>query len=407
MANEDLAPKLGIKIAGTEFGEAAIEYVTACTVSLALDKADQITLQIANPIKDEVGKARSSELVFTDSLAFMPGNVVEVFMGYGNKADTFIAAGIVRKHMPVFPGSGMPTLTIQALDGSCVMMDGSDILNATAARVMAQSDTGGFTLSEMAKVVISEYGIGVDGVEDVDTEPAVPTVKKAGMSDYAFVKGIANLVGFEFYVYWDPDAGSWEARWQAPTPDDEYKSVFTWGPDFASAGEGGVLIEFAPEFAVQGASTDVELYYFDRDTKTWEQVVYPETQNEAGKQEFEWAGDETTVDADLAEASDPETGMGLRIKASGFSVEVVPTQNFGSQEEALAWAEAWWKARQSMLIQGRGRTIGFPNMRPGQVHTFNGLGAGLSGDWYIVEVEHQFKRGSGYICDFFARKVIP
>ena len=39
--------------------------------------------------------------------------------------------------------------------------------------------------------------------------------------------------------------------------------------------------------------------------------------------------------------------------------EVIPNANFGSSEEAFKWAEAWWKARQALLIQGRGTIVGW------------------------------------------------
>lgn len=405
MAFDDLAPKVGIVINDTEWGESALDYVSAVQVDLALDKADLITLRVENPVLDVPGQKRTSDLVFTNSLAFMPGNIIEVYFGYGGKADTFCAAGIIKKWMPHFPRKGVPSITVKALDGSCLMMDGAGVINCMAAR---RFDTG-TTISDMATIAVGDYGFGVADMEFTDQEPAVVTIKKAGMNDYAFVRGLANLVGFEFFVDWSPDAKQWVAHWRAPLVDDANKRTFTWGPDFADIGEGGILLDFTPEFATQGAATDIEVYYFDRDSKTWEKVIYPEKEPDHGseKASFRWSGDAATVEADLAEVSDASTGRGLMIKASGIAVEVVPNANFNSAEEAFKWAEAWWDARQSLLLQGRGSIIGYPELRPGQVHTFQGIGAGLNGDWYIHECQHIFKKGAAYECKFVARKVVP
>ena len=282
--------------------------------------------------------------------------------------------------------------------------DDTDEVVATRARTFDE----GFTLTDMVQSIFLEYEFdALTHVDEVVAEPAVLTVKKSGMKDYTFVKGLANLVGKDFFVVWDPDAQQWVAHWEDPFVDTTDPKLFVWGPDF-EAGEGdGNLMDFQPQFAIQSNSSDVELYFLDRDTKTWEQVVYPEEGKSDDKQEFKWSGDDTTVEAELQAVTDGLTARTLRIKAGGTSIEILPAQGFRSAEEALDFAKAWWQARQNLLIQGTGTIVGYPKLRPGQVHELGGLGLGLSGDWYFAEVTHQYRQGEGYINTFLARKVIP
>ncbi len=199
-------------------------------------------------------------------------------------------------------------------------------------------------------------------------------------------------------------------NWAPPSiQQDVPKRTFTWGPD-AIQSDSEVLISFSPEFAIQNATTDVELFYFDRDTLTWEKIVFPpedpEQQQSSSEPELEWQGDDATVEDELAQTSTPTGGQGLRIRAGGIAVEVIPTQNFDSAEEAYAWAEGWWRARQRHLITGRGRIYGDGSIAPGQVHELLGLGGGLSGDWYFTEVKHRYSASDGYYIDFTARRIL-
>lgn len=401
---DDLSPQIAVRISGIDLRLNALEFVQSVKVEQAKDKADLVTIVLANPFRDKIGERRTSELLWTESLAFQPGNVVEVFLSYGNSEPELVGAGIIRRWMPNFPRTGVPTITIKAFDGSCLMMDGTDEVVATRAR----SYDAGVSLTDMVLNVFQDYGIRGDiHVEPVNAEPAVPTAKKSGMKDYTFVRGLANLVGHDFYVDWDLDHRQWIGHWEVPFVNTGAKRRFVWGPDFADGDGDGILLDFSPEFTIQGASTDVEAYYLDRDTKTWEQIIYPEEGPSEDKQEYRWAGDDTTVEADLQAMGNSFSGRSIRVKAGGTSVEVLPANGFQSAEEALSFARDWWKARAALLIQGGGTLVGWPKLRPGQLHEFGGLGPGLSGPWYIAECTHEWSRGGAYFNRVLARKIIP
>lgn len=396
-----LAPQIVVAVNGTVLNT----FVSSCTVDRSLDSSTLISLIIANGYVDTPRKARTSELLFTDSLALMPGNVVEVYLGYGGSELEPVGAGIIKKWLPNFPQDQMPTLQLKCFDALSEMMDGNDDVEAMAARRF-EDDT---SLVVIARQIFNDYGFDISNVADeVTATVSIPSHKKVGTSDYQFVRGIANTIGWEFFVEWDFQKKKWLVFFRPPQPNTEAQQTFTWGPDFAKASFGGNLLHFRPQLVVQGQSTDVEVFYFDRGSKTWEKIVYPETRS-SKKKEFEWKGDDTTIEADLQAVGDANSGRGLRIQAGGVSVEVVPATGFRSSEEATQFAKNWWKARQEYLISGAGATIGYPKMQPGQVHILNGLGKGLSGNWYISETRHIFTADGDamYTTSFVARKVIP
>lgn len=379
-------------------------FVLSCDVERSLDKATMISLSVANPIIDIAGKPRSSDLLFTDSLALMPGNVIEVFMGYGQDL-SFVGAGVISTWMPNFPQNDKPTIELRCFDALKWMMDGNDDVESMKARKFEQ-DT---SLVDIALQIFNDYGFGVSNV-DTTTSLAtlsVPAQKKLGMSDYQFVRGIANTIGWDFYVEWDVVGKKWDVFFRPPFVDDSAEQTFTWGPDFEFSQIGGLLLEFFPEFTTNSQSTDIEVFYFDRGSKTWERIRYPEEQSNE-KKEFEWKGDDTTIEEDLQAVGDANSGRGIRIQADGVSVEVVPATGFKSSEEAQKFAERWWKARQSELIAGQGKVVGYAPLAPGQRHELQGLGKGLSGKWYFSETSHHFRsEGERFTCGFHARKVIP
>lgn len=401
-----LRPRFEIAINGNRFDDRLLSFIQGVDVQLANDKADLITLTVANPVKDVPGEKRSGGLLWNDSLVFMPGGVVEVFMGYDNDEPEFVGAGIIRKQNSRFPRAALPTMIVKALDATVLMIDGDDSVDAKSARTFGS----GSTFPEVANSICNEYGFNTTNI-DTDTEVAevahaIP--KKAGTSDYVFVMGMALALGWDFTIKWNHEVGGrWDAHFKPPVADDSQKKVFTW-----LGTEGGNLLDAEFQFSVQDNSTDVEVYYYDRGAKVWERVIWPKERGSDTKT-WEWKGDSTTESDDLkavtslANLAGPNDSRGIRIQSSGVSLEVIPATGFQSAEDAIAFARAWWRARQNLILQGTGAIVGWPGMKPGQVHTFNGLGAALSGDWYVRECGHRMSTGAPYETSLFINKVIP
>lgn len=385
--------------------------IQSVSVETALDKEDLITIVVLNPFVGTTGgEARSSALRFTEASAFITGQEVEVRFVQGGE-EVSLARGFIQEWLPVFPQSGLPTLTIKAFGAGILMMDGTPSVNAQDARVFEE----GLSLSDIVQTIASDYGFETD-IEILFNLPERPLIKKAGLSDYNFVRGLANLVGHDFFIKWSQDRGRYVLTWKEGALDDGFSTSFVWGPDYRDGSGGLPLLSFEPSFAVNGTSTNVEVFYYDQDGGVWEKIVYPPKTDRSGTEEsseLEWVGDPitgqnikpTTIEEDLAEVGGSDTARGLRIKAGGLAVEVVPAQGLKTAEDAIKFAESWWRQRQKSLLLGKGRIWGSNKVRAGQVHELNGLGSGLSGDWFFSEVNHDYSEGV-YTIDFICRKVI-
>jgi phage protein D len=405
-----LGPRVHVKINDNTLLANAVDFIGNVKVEQARDKAGLISMTIYNPLLTIKGQQRTSELPFTDHKAFAPGNTVEIFFSYDDEEPVFCQAGIIQKTNPNFPRTGTPTLTLKAFDALVWLMDGNEKMpNTTAARRFGSD----LTLAQIAAQILGEYGFDLANV-DLSTKTPVPTVsshKAAGKSDYDLIQGIASTLGWEFFTDFNPKTRKWMAFFRPPKTEIAGKKRFTWGPDFQGNGEvGGVLLDFDPQFSIRGASTSVEVYYYDEGSRTWEAIVWPKPKGKEKKKELSWKGDETSFANDLKAAGAADGARGLRIQAGGESVEVVPKKGFRNSEEAVAFAESWWRARQDLLITGTGSVMGYPKLKPNQVHDLQGLGAGYSGDWYFSEVTHVYTAGGGssvYENQFLGRKVIP
>ena len=386
--------------------------VQSVSVETALDKEDLITLTVLNPFTGTSNnQTRTSQLRFIDATAFATGQHLEVrFIQQGEEVS--LARGIIQEWLPVFPESGLATLTLKAYGGGILMMDGTPSVNAHDARAFSEN----MTISEVVSQVVNDYGFEPD-VEMLFEVPQRPILKKAGMTDYAFLKGLANLVGLDFFIKWDQSLGKFRVTWKEGALTDPFSLDMIWGPDYdKSSGRAIPLLSFEPSFAINGNPSNVEVYYYDQDGGIWERVIYPareENKEGKGSNELEWQNSAltgenvapTSMEQDIASATESNSARGLRIKAGGFSVEVVPNEGLRTAEDAVRFAEAWWKQRQRSLILGKGRIWGFNKIRAGQVHNLQGLGAGLSGEWFFSEVNHDYSEGV-YTIDFVCRKVI-
>lgn len=405
-AKNSLRPQVKLKINGYEFNEKAMELCSAVECEMALDKANLITAVFLNPFSVRRGESATSELLWTDSVAFMPGNVVEVWARWEQDEWTFIDAAIIKGVTTDFPRSEAPRLEIKALDASMWLMDGTEQINAFKGRVF----NPGSKISIIAKEVLDEYGFNTDNVDTTGGPTlAVTAQKKSGTSDYQFLKGAANTLNYDFYIRWDVDKKHWKAYWHPQKQANNDPKLWTWGPDYYLNGsQGGILLDFRPEFAIRGKSTDVEVFYFDRGAKLWEKVPYPpkkKGKTKKNEKKFKWKGDTTTVGEDLQVISH-DAARGLRIQANGVSVEVLPATGFRTPEEAATFASMWWRARQETIMRAEGAVIGYPDLRPGDVHFLAGVGP-YTGPWYFADVTHTFKDGGVYETQFTCRSIVP
>ena len=217
------------------------------------------------------------------------------------------------------------------------------------------------------------------------------------MSDYEFVKGIANLHGFEFGVFYDNDAGLWKANWRAPASDAEKKLTFS----YLNKGE-STLLDFSPSYGLQAQPSEVRVLFFDELSKSF--IEATTGFDEKGKVQLssEFTGSADTLTDELNDANS------LRISMGGIAVDVKSDRPFENLAAAQLWAERFFRNKKDNFIIGEGSISGTPKIKAGDIHTLEGIGNQLSGDWEFTTVRHMFsaESTSGYETKFFANKVV-
>jgi len=375
VAFEDLAPSLKIEVEGQELNADVTRAITRCEVDLTRDIADMIKLTVVNPAQDTFGAGYSDSFVFLDSRAFQPGNTIKVSMGYGDEVD-FIAAGIISKWLPSFPSSGVPMLQIKAYDASIRLMDDETSKDAVTF--------DNFDLDTIVRDVLNRHGIiaaQVDAIPFVGLGAGRTTNKKKGMSDYKFVKGLANLAGFEFKIRYNPTTNQWEGFWRAPVADQVRQFTFQY-----NRGAESTMLKFDAEWGLRDQATTVKVLYFDKSSGIWEEVTAEDVERD---------GEQTLYGGGVDNVTQAINTYGTRIVAGGTSVEVIPNRKFGSLDQATLFAERWLAARRNLFVTGRGTVIGVPEVRAGDAHIFEGVGVQLTGEWEMTTVRHIFDQADG------------
>lgn len=402
-ASRELAPSCRIKVEGDDIPQEVTDATTRVVVDLTRDIADLIEITFANPIRDELGAGyKDSQLVFIDSKAFQPGNRIDVLLGYGGYT-SHVCSGIVQKWLPDFPNQGVPTLTVKCLDGSSLLMDGE---TSTVARTYPD-----FDLDTVVLEVLNRHGIQVGQVDPVPGSFQKNLTKKQGMTDYQFVKGLANLAGFEFKVRWDDTAKAWKAFWRKPNTADgltgklglDQSKQYT----FRYGGDSATLLEFRPQWGLRDSPSEVKVLYFDQDSRTFEEVqVGDRTPGEDLK--FPGGKSKKSVDAFFNAAVSQEiTSMSrLRVAAGDVAIEVIPERRFTDATAAQQFAERWLRARADSFILGTGDIVGLETLQAGDVHVLQGIGTQLSGEWEFTQVRHVFDARDGYKTNFTAHKIV-
>lgn len=368
-----LAPTIALVVEGTEVSSEITDAIVQCRFEQSENEADLLEIVVTNP-----------NAVFNDSRVFQPGNEIEVWMGY-DLVPEFIGRAVILKHNPLFPPRGIPRLRIKGYDASY--------------RAMEPGEGGAWESLSYADVVLSlasKYGWNT-----ADIETALPVLtnifQRRGSSDWEFIQGVGNLLGFATWVDWDYTIQQWALHW---TSNPGVQTDF-WTFDYVQPGVPSLgtptLKWFEPEYTIKDATTGIQIFFFDRLTKEWTEAKFEETA--PGESPKFVSGD--------AMATAIESTSQLRIAIGETAVEVVANRNFTGPTEAYDFAERWFQQRKDQFIQARGGlSVGLPRLRPRQQHTFDGLGTRLSGEYYFSKVIHEYKVGTGYFTEFNVRKVL-
>jgi phage protein D len=396
---DTLNPNFALRVGDTELEAGVRQLITRVEYESADGIADVAKITAINP-----------NFALSDNRVLAPGNEVSIFMGYGGSL-THIGRVRIYKVRPTFPQNEMPTIEIIGYTRDHEMMHNSPPQASPAGRTggrrsgarRQQSQSGrrfrNLKYSEAVEQRAADYNFNTD----VDPTPEAPTdfIQKAGMSDYDFINGLANITGYIFWVDGN-ESGEWTLHFKDPErlSEQEIRYRFEY-----NLGDLSTLFQFDPEFLVSEAIAQIRIRVQDPTTGRVFEAEFTED-NVNGSPDLLLTEGTTDIESETIDSA-PETGTAVQLYIGDYSFEEITNRRFASEADAVRWARQWFRRNRENFIQSRGFAIGVEPVMSRQIHDINGVGITYDGPYYFSRVKHVCDLQDGYTIDFSCRKQTP
>lgn len=324
-----------------EGGTAEEVDLTERVLSFAFDdderKVDKLSLTVDN-----------NDLAAFDDPVWSKGNLIRFSFGYDGLMSP-VREAIIRKV------TGGRTLTIEA-HAKAVLMD-----TETKQRVFENT-----TRSEIVRQIAKENGYAsTEALFIEETSEVYETVTQANYTDAQFLRKLAHLQGYEFFI--DFDGFHWHPRRVNQQPILEL--VY-----FTDPGQGDIL-----DFVVESNITRLpgKISFCSRDPR-FKESICESADNESDKNR--------DATAPFIIVRDKRTGK-LEKKPATAS-EVTVADNSESQGEAADKAKGNFRRGQQNAVKLSLQLVGNPTMLAKSVIHVRGMGKRLSGRYYVRSVRH-------------------
>lgn len=384
LRRDPYAPRFEIRINdGNYFPESIKRLIRSVSYDDDDDKFDMITIEM-----DMMETTPNGSIIsLIDSKIFSPGNLIELEMGYGNKIQS-IGAGYIVKAKPSFSASG-PTFRIEAYDAMYKLSQKKNKLGRNFPRSPDKTTI---------ETLVSESGM--DLVTSLTVKDSIVNrFQPAGMSDYKFIKNIANVLGLDFFVRYDPSIKRFTAYLQQPTDKGNQIYTFKYFEKGANETAESSLLSFDPEMSVVDQATNFEIVAWDNKTKS-KITNAIKRENDDADEVIPSSKTSTIRSSSFKDARD------VTFKAFGQVNTVIPNKPFKTENEAKIYIEQWLKKRMDHFIIGTANVVGLEVLQTRQKHIFQGIGNIYSGKYYITRVNHSMGRDKPYQCQLDVRKVV-
>ncbi|MGO4543396.1 phage late control D family protein [Paenibacillus sp. 2TAB23] len=337
------APEVDILIEGqlTKLSNMAVEWVDVEQTTDA--QADIARFAISN------GYIWSESRMQWVGSTITVGKKLQIKLGYADKK-SLVFDGIITGYSVDFPSNGSPTVTVTAMDRSFLMM------KSAHSKVWNQmKDT------DVVRQIAGNYGLSVDLD---DTTVTKKTIEQIGVSDYHFIRSLAMDNDRQFYVV---------------ASKLYFKKPKTSGSPLITLKYGKNLVQFTLTVDASSQTSQVKVRGYDVDKM----------------QAIESVASSVTVIG-----SNAKSGPSVASMLSSQKMEVVYTQA-ASMDEAQSLAKAMLDRISRELVIGHGTSIGFPEMKPGELIKIEGLGSEkLDQQLRLTKVTHRLDATSGYMIYF-------
>jgi len=373
-------------------------FISEVTYEDNADQFDRLEIKLESQIDNSGERSVSS---FGDSKLFSEGHIVEIRMGYGNSLFTVGAASVVKK-TPDYPADGFPTLTIEAFD-----------LLHRAARRRPKGGVSykGFRDSQIASIIGSRNGFDISTTDPRSFENIRKTTgvfdrtQKKGMSDYEFLKKVADINGYDLFARFNPEQHRFVLFFQPPALAKQ-REVFTFIYNEGEAAYRNTLLSFSPTLDAHDQSSDFEIFLIKDKEVGGSKVEFFKRLDADAQRQLKEAQERRFGATPFAKKPIDSDGISVGFKAFGRSFKFPPHKRFKNEFQIRKAIEEFIKRQREHFVTGRGTVIGTEVLQSRQVHNLLGLGDDMSGKYYFTQVVHKMGKSLPYITEFSCRKVI-
>lgn len=378
------------------------QYIESIEYEDNAEQFDKLTITFTSQI-DKNGGGSINSLI--DSKLFSEGTNIEVRLGYGNSLMTVGAAEIVSIE-PDFPEDGPPTFTLVCYD----------IMNRMArSRPKSGVSYKGFRDSQIASIIGSRNGFIIDKTDSISyanilkTSGVFDRVQKKGLSDYEFLKKVADINGFDLFCKFDPILGKYILYFR-PAGFEKQKEVFLFAYNEGDLAYQNTLLSFTPKKNTFDQGTDFEIFVLKNKEIGGSKLQFIDKfRNKEQKQLIE--ANETRFTGGNIGANDGKKkpnsdGIQVAFKAHGQSFRFPKHKRFKDEKEARKSIEEFIRRQKENFITAEGRLIGVEALQARQIHKFEGVSEQFSGKYFLTSVTHTMSLSEGYYTSFSARKMI-
>jgi phage protein D len=331
----------------------------------SIESVDSCSLTVNN------WDAERRSFKYSDGNRFLPGQVVELWMGYHTgEGLRLMMQGELTSLQPTFPASGQPTLTVSAMNRLHHLRGKQS--NAIYENLKA---------SEIARQVVGRMQMGVELRTDPLAEAAETPyeyISQDNAFDLVFLLELAEEHAYELYVEERGQNGQAERSrlyFGRPEPRDIPAKLHY----------GSTLIDFQPSLITGDQVEHVDYNGWDSVNKRRIKVV---------SNFSDLASKPLNAGADTA---------AIR-RAFANRTERIGHRPVNNLQEGRRLATKTHERIGRKLLTASGTTIGLPALRAGSTVRISGVGERFSGCYFITATTHSLNDG-GYTTSFEGRRV--
>lgn len=401
-------PQYQVIVNGTVIQDSIKSYIELVEYEDNEDMFDVIKITLRGMIEDPVDKrVKPIPEWVVESTVFAEGNIVWIQMGYHGSLRIIGAGEIVKREFDY--GTSDPACTIICYEPLHRMA------NTFAEKAITYK---GMRSSDIVKQIArkKEYSGVIGALFDVSKIARLPIftpkaeVQKFEESDYAFLKRMAEVRGWQLYTRFDVETKKF-ALFYGPDSDKQ-EAIFRYEYNNRNLIAEDTLQTFKPTINTIDQQSEIKIVSVDEKRKKKLEHAPKYNSLADGRSPVARKFTDRNTDFKKNELKNP---VSYRFQAFGLNRRIIATRPFKDENEVKKFIIQWARNNIKNFITGSGDVVGNEDIQSRQSHFFFGLGETFSGTdahpakWYLSKVTHIMSRASGglaYTTKFDCRKVI-